>query len=292
MTDEITTPQEQTTELAKPASQSIQTGGPVAALMPRNIEETFRLADGLVKGGGAPRGMNPMEAFTVIAKGLELGFAPLQALSTIANINGRLSIYGDGLTAIARRGGNQVSERIDGNGDARTATCTVTRKDTGEEITRTFSVSDARTARLWGKAGPWSQYPDRMLAARARGFAIRDGLSDQLFGLHVAEESEDIPERKPVNEPTATQSRLQARLGTAETPQETVDAEPETAETAIHPDDWLEFITDQEDPALIVSAWITLQSDPLFTELPDAKQKALSAATNARVTEVEQEIAA
>ena len=194
----------------------IRTGGSMGALIPQGVDEAFRLAEGLVRGGGAPKGVTPMQAFTIIAKGLEVGFAPMQALATIANINGRLSIYGDGLIAIARRGGNRVSETLEGNGDARVATCTITRADTGETITRSFSVLDAKRAKLWGKGGPWSQYPDRMMAARARGFAIRDGLADKLFGLHVAEESEDIPQRAAAEprEAPASANRLQRRLGT------------------------------------------------------------------------------
>ena len=45
-------------------------------------------------------------------------------------------------------------------------------------------------AGLLKKSGPWTQYPDRMLAMRARGFACRDGAADVLGGLYVAEELE------------------------------------------------------------------------------------------------------
>ena len=223
MTDSALTTQTQ----PKP---TVRTGGTMGALIPRDVEETFRLAEGLVMGGGAPKGVSATQAFTIIAKGLEVGFAPLQALSTIANINGKLAIYGDGLIAIARRGGNRVHETLEGNADARVATCTITRADTGEVITRRFSVQDARRANLWGKGGPWTLYPDRMLAARARGHAIKDGLADQLFGLHVAEEAQDL---EPQADPTApaapgeNASRIQRRLGTV-TVEPAPDLEPES----------------------------------------------------------------
>lgn len=220
----------------------IRTGGAMGALIPQGIDEAFRLAEGLVKGGGAPRGTNTMQAFTIISKGLEVGFAPLQALSTIASINGRLSIYGDGLIAIARRGGNQLDERLEGNGDARVATCTVTRADTGEVIKRTFSVMDAKTAKLWNKSGPWTQYPDRMLAARARAYAIRDGLADKLFGLHVAEESADIPAQESTvtpSEPPQSAGRLRRRLGTSAQPEISADS----LDAEINPDS-----SDEPDP--------------------------------------------
>jgi hypothetical protein len=59
-------------------------------------------------------------------------------------------------------------------------------------VVRTFSQDDAKTAGLWGKQGPWSQYPKRMLQLRARGFALRDAFPDALRGIHSADESRDM----------------------------------------------------------------------------------------------------
>lgn len=50
------------------------------------------------------------------------------------------------------------------------AVCEVKRKGENDPIKATFSVADAKKASLWGKAGPWQQYPKRMLAMRARAF--------------------------------------------------------------------------------------------------------------------------
>jgi hypothetical protein len=63
---------------------------------------------------------------------------------------------------------------------------------------RTFSVADAKRAKLWFKAGPWTTYPDRMLQMRARGFAIRDVFPDALRGVITAEEAVDIVEPRDV----------------------------------------------------------------------------------------------
>jgi hypothetical protein len=68
-----------------------------------------------------------------------------------------------------------------------------------------FSVADARAASLWGKAGPWKQYPQRMLQMRARGFALRDDFADLLRGVMSAGEARDIPRGMPdVTPPAAT----------------------------------------------------------------------------------------
>jgi hypothetical protein len=61
------------------------------------------------------------------------------------------------------------------------------------DVVRTFSMDDAKRAGLSGKQGPWTQYPNRMLQLRARGFAVRDAFPDALKGLITAEEAQDIP---------------------------------------------------------------------------------------------------
>jgi hypothetical protein len=123
----------------------------------------------------------------------------MQALQNIAVINGRPSIWGDAALALVRGSAvcDDVIETIDGSGDQRTATC-VAKRVGKEPVPRTFSVADAKKANLWGKAGPWQQYPDRMLQQRARGFALRDAFPDVLRGVITAEEAQDIP-RDPVN---------------------------------------------------------------------------------------------
>jgi hypothetical protein len=65
-----------------------------------------------------------------------------------------------------------------------------------------FSVADAKRAGLWGKSGPWTQYPRRMLQLRARGFALRDAFPDVLKGLVTAEEAQDYPANEPAKPAT------------------------------------------------------------------------------------------
>jgi hypothetical protein len=70
-----------------------------------------------------------------------------------------------------------------------------------------FSVEDAKRAGLWGKQGPWTAYPKRMLSMRARGFAIRDCFADVLKGLITAEEAQDYPSDKPTAKVMAMPSK-------------------------------------------------------------------------------------
>ena len=170
---------------------ALRAGGQIQGIVPQTIEEVFRLAQGIAASGLAPKGMSTPEQITVaIMTGLEVGLPPMFAISKIAVINGRPTIWGDAIPALLLSRGFKLSESFSGEGEGLTATCQV-KRPTGETITSSFSVTQARKAGLWGKQGPWSQYPDRMLQMRARGFACRDGAADVLGGLYLREEIED-----------------------------------------------------------------------------------------------------
>jgi hypothetical protein len=74
-----------------------------------------------------------------------------------------------------------------------------------------FTVADAKKAGLWGKTGPWTQYPKRMLQMRARGFALRDAFPDVLKGLVTAEEAQDYPATQPAHEPVVVRQQAPAQ---------------------------------------------------------------------------------
>lgn len=167
-----------------------------ASLAPQNWGEAQQFAQLLASSTMVPKDFigKPGNIMVAIQWGAEVGLGPLQAVQNIAVINGRPSIWGDAALALVRGHPACVSVRegVDGEGDARHGWCEVTRKGQQAER-RTFSVADAKRAGLWGKAGPWQQYPERMLQLRARGFAIRDVFPDALRGVITQEEARDLP---------------------------------------------------------------------------------------------------
>ena len=190
-----------------PRLPTMQAGGAIRAIVPQDFEGAWRIASAVVKAGMAPTGLGTTEKVMVaIMHGLEVGMTPMAALQSIAVINGRPTIWGDGAIGLVRGSGKceWIKERVDGSGDAMVAHCEVKRKGEPDPIKATFSVADAKKASLWDKAGPWKQYPKRMLAMRARAFALRDGFADVLRGLGIAEEVSDYAQLPRDVTPVAT----------------------------------------------------------------------------------------
>lgn len=152
----------------------------------------------------------PASCVLAIQAGAEIGLSPMQALQSIAVVNGRPSIYGDAALAVVKASPvcEYVTESVEGDGDQMVATCTAKRRGYPEPTVSRFTVADAKKAGLWGKSGPWSQYPRRMLQMRARGFALRDAFPDALRGMVTAEEASDYPTPEPTREPVTVRPKF------------------------------------------------------------------------------------
>lgn len=143
---------------------------------------------------------NLNRCIALISYGRELGLTPTFAVNQLAEINGKMCVWGDGLLAIAMRTGlvEDIQETFDN--ETMTAKCYIKRKDMASGQYREFSKEDAENAGLWGK-NVWKSYPKRMLQMRARGFAIRDVFADQLGGLITSDEAMDYPYKDSFDNP-------------------------------------------------------------------------------------------
>jgi hypothetical protein len=170
---------------------------PARGLALATLDDAFRFATMVAKSDFAPKDFRgkPESCLLAIQHGSEIGLSPMQSLQNVACINGRPAIWGDAALAVAMASAvcESVTEAIEGEGDAMVATCTAKRRGYERPTVVRFSVADAKKAALWGKSGPWTQYPKRMLQLRARGFALRDAFPDVLKGLITAEEARDYP---------------------------------------------------------------------------------------------------
>jgi hypothetical protein len=177
----------------------------------QTFDDAMRFGKMVADSEFAPKDFRGKPASCVLAiqAGAEIGLSPMQALQSIAVVNGRPSVFGDAALAVCKASPvcEFVWEQVTGEGDGMVAMCQAKRKGYEKATTVHFCVADAKKAGLWGKAGPWSQYPKRMLQMRARGFALRDAFPDVLRGLVTAEEAQDYPTPEPAREPVVVRPR-------------------------------------------------------------------------------------
>ena len=159
------------------------------------MSDAMAFAEMVSKTEFAPKDFRgkPEACLMAIQHGSEIGLSKMQSLQSIAVVNGRPTIYGDAALAVCLASPvcEWITEDLTGDGDKMVATCSAQRRGYPAPIISTFSVADAKAAGLWAKGGPWTQYPKRMLAMRARGFALRNAFADVLRGLVTSEEAGD-----------------------------------------------------------------------------------------------------
>ena len=175
---------------------------------PATLTEAIQFSDMLASSSMVPKAYQgkPQDILVCVQWGYEMGLAPMQALQNIAVINGKPSVYGDAMMALVQASSvcEDVEEYFEGEGTTNPVAVCVAKRRGRKPVTAKFSVEDAKRAGLWGKGGPWSAYPKRMMQMRARGFALRDAFPDVLKGLITAEEAQDYPDEakpRPVAKP-------------------------------------------------------------------------------------------
>lgn len=200
-------------------------------LNPTSLAEAMEMAKILADSSIVPKDFmgKPGNVLVAVQWGAELGLAPLQAMQSIAVINGRPSIWGDAMLGLVQGSGllDSILEEI--TDDGQVATCTIRRRGQAHPVVRQFTMDEAKKAGLAGKAGPWQQYPRRMLQLRARGFALRDAFADVLRGVAIAEEVRDTPVMRDVTpedgliEPTTAGGRVRNKIAEKKAPEVTLD---------------------------------------------------------------------
>jgi hypothetical protein len=172
------------------------------------MTEAIQFSDMLASSSMVPKAYQgkPQDILVCVQWGFEMGLAPMQALQNIAVINGKPSVYGDAMMALVQASAvcEDVEEFFENEGTPNPVAVCVAKRKNRKPVIAKFSVEDAKRAGLWGKQGPWSAYPKRMMQMRARGFALRDAFPDVLKGLISAEEAADYPDEakpRPVAKP-------------------------------------------------------------------------------------------
>lgn len=174
----------------------------LAEFKPNNLGQAWKLADILSKTSFSAGHKSAQDIFICISMGQQIGLNPFQAVQNISVINGRPTLWGDALLAVCQSHPEYAGVEMSFDEETQTATCKALR--TGKPpVIESFSQAEAKQARLWGKSGPWSQYPTKMLKNRARTWALRTQFADALLGLISSEELEEPLPAQPVDKGAA-----------------------------------------------------------------------------------------
>jgi len=158
-------------------------------LEPQTISEMRALAtDAVASKFFAVR--SPEEALVILMTGHELGLRPMQSLRGIYVVNGKPVLSADMLVAAVRASGACESWRVITTTAERCEIHTRRRGESTDEV-GIWTKADAERAGVYRKAGPWQQYPDRMLRHRTASDLARRVYPDVCLGVYVQGELDD-----------------------------------------------------------------------------------------------------
>lgn len=161
---------------------------------PAHWQAVKEMCNTFIKSGALPSHIKNAEtAIMVVQAGSEMGIPPMQALSTLYPVNGKIAMEGKAMLKKLRLGG--VGVKWDESTDEK-CTVTLTRPEDREDThTETFTKQDAQQAGLLGKDN-WKKYPKDMLRWKALSRAARFHCPDITEGLYLLEEVADFEDSR------------------------------------------------------------------------------------------------
>jgi hypothetical protein len=136
----------------------------------------------------------PANVFIAVQSALRMNLDPMQIMQNTFVISGKLGM----VTAFAISLANQsrlfdsgIRYRVEGNGENLKVTAYTNLKKTGEEISYTITMKEAK-AEGWTKNAKYQSLPELMLRYRAATLLIRTHAPEVLNGMHMVEEIEDV----------------------------------------------------------------------------------------------------
>lgn len=173
------------------------------ALVLTTIDETYRMAKGLVMSGLLPKSVNtPEKAFAIITLGAELGFAAWQSINSIDVIQGKPTLKPQAMLALILKSGLAAHidiPDVDAIAKADAATVTMTRKD-GFTHSETFTWEMAKLMETtdWTDGNKktipliekynWRTMPEIMMKWRAVSACARVVFPDVIMGMYTSDE--------------------------------------------------------------------------------------------------------
>ncbi len=150
-----------------------------------------RILSGSVLAPAALKG-RPADAFLVLLTGRDLGISITAAIRKVQVVEGQITVAPALLSALIReRGLGRIWPHE--HNDHESQTWYATRSDEAHidpqpVYSFTFTIDDAKRAKLVKDKGAYETYPQRMLSWRCRGFLIADTFPEAGYGIYSAEE--------------------------------------------------------------------------------------------------------
>ncbi len=214
------------------AAGSATPGKSMIPFSPQNLNEALTISGQLAQSDLCPKsfGNRKENVLAAIMMGHELGFGVMQSLSNIAVVNGRASIWGEGVTALIQRaireeGEGYFTDKVTGEGDKLAVTVTSKRKGQ-PEYSVTYTWEDAKRAGLTSK-DTYQKYPKDMLYWKAAGRVAKRQWADVLKGIAIRENMDEME--------TVEVERVQVYPAAAPAPEKPMP-EPKPAEPMPEPE--------------------------------------------------------
>jgi len=174
--------------------------GAIVPLIPDDAEGVFKVSQYLAKSDLVPKsfGGRAENVFAAIMYGREIGVSGMQALSNIAVVNGRPSVWGELATALVRQSGLCETLNYKFTGEGATLKCIATGKRKGdpESHTEEFSMADAKLAGF-DKKDTYLKHPKDMVMWKALHRLFKFLWPDVLKGIAIRQIAGDLSEEFP-----------------------------------------------------------------------------------------------
>jgi len=164
----------------------------------RELTETMSLGDIFVKSGMFPDIKAQAQAVVKILAGRELGLSPLESMTSIYIVNGKVALQAKVIAALIKKSG-KYDYQVEKQDNEECTIAFFQKNGTLKEIGKsTFTIKDAAKAGIVNKDS-WKNYPKNMLFARALSNGARFYCPD-VYSAYTPEELEGIKGR-PTTEP-------------------------------------------------------------------------------------------
>ena len=174
--------------------------GTTLSLQVRSVDDLQRLARLFAASGLFGRSGNPdatlAQCAVQLLAGMEAGMTPFASITSIYIVNGRPGFSAQALAQAIKKHPDYDYRVISKTAEE----CRIRFLCRGEELgVETFTIEMAERAGLVGKQGPWKQYPEAMLFARALTAGMRTHCPDALGG-HTPYTPEELGAQGQIDE--------------------------------------------------------------------------------------------